>query len=140
MIKTYLLLISLALSALLAACASDKEFIPSESDKLTKAETAALIIHAKTFIAGNKHLKLNAAERECVKANDPEVFVKYSDKKEGHLSFSWQISEAKRLILTLDGELISESKQKWALQIVSTGKPEFYKSPEDAPDAKQSGK
>lgn len=137
MTKAALLASALALAGLLCSCSTSGEFKPEEGDKLTEAETAALTSHARNFIAKNKRIRLSDAEREYIRTTPPETFVKYTDTKEGQLSFTWQVSDERRFIINLDGKLISESRQAWEIQIITTGKPIFMNNKPPAPTDKQ---
>jgi len=148
-------LLAAALAAFACACASNGEFQPGPDDKLNEAELAALTKHVKDFVAGSSKLagerkpeaasppekdaardfkpilkksRLTDADRAAVKDGEPEVKIVYSAAKEGIAKFVWTLPSKKRIIVSIEGELLSEGRQQIELKIVSSGEPEHFKS------------
>jgi hypothetical protein len=122
-----------------AACASNKNFVAGPDDMLDAAEKNAVVSYVRNFVDVNKRLKLSAAERAFVRSSEPEFQAVYDAPKRGHLTISWQLTEDRRLIVGLEGDMLSESNRNIALQIVSARKPIYFKrtgeASADAPDA-----
>jgi len=95
------------LLSLLSSCRSGEI---SESDKLNPAEQKFLADNAREIFLKSKKFKLTPLEMEFIRNNEPEKGFAYTGYKEGKASLSWQVSENKRIILIIEGDLLKEDR------------------------------
>ena len=93
----------------------------SERDRLTKAETDAVIAHVRHFLLRSRNFNLTPAEKETIRTVEPQVGIRYTGPKTGRLSLHWSLPNYRTLLVQRSGQLLSSGKADWTARLI-TGK------------------
>ncbi|OGV51791.1 MAG: hypothetical protein A2017_18790 [Lentisphaerae bacterium GWF2_44_16] len=99
--------VSFLLLSLFSSCRSGEI---SEEDKLNPIEQKFLEDNARQIFLKSKKFKLTPIEMGYIRNNEPEKGFAYTGYKEGKATFSWQVSDQKRIILIIEGDLLKEDR------------------------------
>lgn len=116
--KFHLLVLLLAGISFCSGCASDSQGF-SEKDRLTKAETDAVISHVRKFVLQSRKLRLTPAEAEVIRTTEPQVGVRYTGPKSGRLSIHWSLPNYRTLLVQRSGDLLSNSRADWTTRVIT---------------------
>lgn len=134
-----------AVALALVSCSTDGAFTPKPDEMLSPAEMAAVTGLARNFLTESKKLKISDEEREIIRKTEPEnVRARYTAPKRGRLSFTWRLKDGRFIIAMLEGDMISEGRQPWGVQIFTAQQPVYsgQSAPKAPPpvDGKDAGK
>ena len=115
--------VSFLLLSLFSSCRSGEI---SENDKLNPIEQKFLVDNAREIFLKSKRFKLTPMEMDYIRNSEPEKGFAYKGYKEGKASFSWQVSDKKRIILIIEGDLLKEDRT-WRV-IVSRNEDVIYQN------------
>ena len=104
--------------AVCSGCASGGQGL-SESDRLTKEETDAVVAHVRRFILRSRKFNLTPAEKEVVRTVEPQVGVRYTGPKSGRLSLHWSLPNYRTLLVQRSGQLLSSGGADWTARIIT---------------------
>lgn len=99
-------------------CAAETAGI-TESDRLTKKETDAVIAHVRKFLLRARKLNLSPAEAEIIRTVEPQVGVYYTGPKTGRLSLHWSLPNYRTLLVQRSGQLLSSGRADWTARVIT---------------------